>query len=136
MKTSAVVSMTAGCAVRRRGCVIVRCFSMCYVQPRCQQPAIAVSPTPYPHSGHCWGLELETNLREDFSFIITEKAPNTTRTFSWLKAPTHYIFKTLIRQYMLNWHYPTGPSRCHLHDCKTLRRLVSSSTEDCKQSRC
>ena len=47
---------------------------------------------------HIWlrtrTLELKTNLREVWSWIITEKAP--TRAFSWLKeATTAFTFKTL-----------------------------------------
>ena len=41
-------------------------------------------------------VELQTNLREDFT--IMEKAP--ARVFSWLKAPTStFTFKTLLRHY-------------------------------------
>ena len=42
-------------------------------------------------------LELETNLRKDFT--ITEKAPPRAFSFSRLKAPSAFTFKTLLRHY-------------------------------------
>ena len=49
-------------------------------------------------------LELETNLCEDGTFTITEKAP--ARAFSWLKASTNaFTIKNLLRHCtMLNGH--------------------------------
>ena len=42
-------------------------------------------------------VELQMNLREDWSFTITENAP--TRAFSWLKVPSSaFTFKTLLGQ--------------------------------------
>ena len=80
-------------------------------------PASGVSPPWRGQSGNVWGLrrehevmatkwviryhiciqpplELQTYLREVWSFTITEKAP--TRSYSWLKAHTSaFIFKNL-----------------------------------------
>ena len=54
-------------------------------------------PAPWP-AQPAWPVELETNLREVWSFMITEKA--LTRTFSWLKGPTYaFTIKTLFRHY-------------------------------------
>ena len=48
---------------------------------------------PKPERSPCVGMchrssELGTNLREVWSFTISEKAP--TRAFSWLKVPYHF----------------------------------------------
>ena len=68
----------------------------------------------YKHYNRPWiiltlpPVELKTNLREVWSFTITERAP--TRTFSWLKVPTSaFIIKNLEtmlngRQPMVIWH--------------------------------
>ena len=42
-------------------------------------------------------------------FAITEKAP--TRAFSWLKAPSAFTFKTLLRHYAYIRHYANQPAR-------------------------
>ena len=63
-------------------------------------------------------IELETNLREDFT--IMEKTP--TRAFSWLKAPTGvFSFKTLLR------HCAKQGAFSVIVQLQTSRRFVFSS---------
>ena len=52
-----------------------------------------------------WILKLRTKVREDLT--IMESAPY--RAFFWLKAPSAFKFKTLIKMktLMLNRHQPT-----------------------------
>ena len=99
LRTGRTCGLCSACAPRRGSS-----------SPTCSPPwtGPSTSTQTSSSSGGC-GVELEMNLREDWSFTITEKIPIVTSSFSWLKAattilpPSLHIWESIKTLCMLNW---------------------------------